>query len=481
MQAHLLDRKHSATSVNYRQTSPDALVPIKMPRKRTRTTTKAFWTVDLLENAVSVLKRGGISVYKVSQQTGIPYSTLKKRYNLAKADDSSYKNSPKLGRHTVFNVAQEEILANHLRTVSNKVYGLTREQFRKVCYSVAKQLGIEKRFNQVNQTAGKDWLAGFLQRHPDLSIRKPEAISTNRILGFNKTDITLFFNNLEKLMEPQMIYNVDETGITTVQETEKIIAPKGQKRVGSVTSWEREKGVSSFKATGIFPMNPGVFCDDDFINEESRSAVPVADAQQQTTNVTPIPSTLNQAEQPYASPATSPSIFCGLQIEPEIIQREADVTPAPIPSTSYSTPELPATLETHTVRSIATSSNIDFANALSIVSPLPEQLFSQKQRPLKIKQHSEIITSTPMKAVFQEKKRKRTEKENKTKTIKENKGNCDKENCVKGKYTKGKCIKKKHTKDKEIKSKKTTTRNTRIRKATKYLFKSDDEDSSESF
>ncbi|CAG9567639.1 unnamed protein product [Danaus chrysippus] len=357
-----------------------------MPRKRTRTTTKASWTVDSLENAVSVLKRGGISVYKVSQQTGIPYSTLKKRYNLAKAGGSSYKHSPKLGRSTVFNVAQEEILANHLRTMSNKFYGLTREQFRKVCYSVAKQLGIEKRFNQDNQTAGKDWLAGFLQRHPDLS---------------------------------------------------------------------------------IFPMNPGVFCDDDFINEESRSAVPEADAQQQPTSVTPIPSTSNQAEQPHASPATSPSIFCDLQIETEIIQREAAVTPVSIPSTS-----------SHTIRPIATPPNIDFANVVSIVSPLPQQLISQKQKPLKNKQHSEIITSTPMKAVFEEKKRKRTEKENKIKTIKKNKGNCDKENCVKGKCAKGKCIKKKHTKDKEIKSKKTTTRNTRIRKATKYLFKSDDENSS---
>ncbi|CAG9574808.1 unnamed protein product [Danaus chrysippus] len=321
-----------------------------MPRKRTRTTTTASWTVDSLENAVSVLKRGGISVYKVSQQTGIPYSTLKKRYNLAKAGGSSYKHSPKLGRSTVFNVAQEEILANHLRTMSNKFYGLTREQFRKVCYSVAKQLGIEKRFNQDNQTAGKDWLAGFLQRHPDLSIRK---------------------------------------------------------------------------------------------------------------------ATSNQAEQPHASPATSPSIFCDLQIETEIIQREAAVTPVSIPSTS-----------SHTIRPIATPPNIDFANVVSIVSPLPQQLISQKQKPLKNKQHSEIITSTPMKAVFEEKKRKRTEKENKIKTIKKNKGNCDKENCVKGKCAKGKCIKKKHTKDKEIKSKKTTTRNTRIRKATKYLFKSDDENSS---
>lgn len=37
------------------------------------------------------------------------------------------------------------------------------------------------------------------------------------------------------------IFNMDETGISTIPDPEKIIAPKGQKRVGSVTSWERGK------------------------------------------------------------------------------------------------------------------------------------------------------------------------------------------------------------------------------------------------
>lgn len=37
------------------------------------------------------------------------------------------------------------------------------------------------------------------------------------------------------------IYNVDDTGISTVQNPGKIIAEKGQKRVRSVTSYERGK------------------------------------------------------------------------------------------------------------------------------------------------------------------------------------------------------------------------------------------------
>ncbi|XP_025420160.1 uncharacterized protein LOC112690370 [Sipha flava] len=39
---------------------------------------------------------------------------------------------------------------------------------------------------------------------------------------------------------------MDETRISTVEDPGKIIASKGQKRVGSITSWERGKNVTVF-------------------------------------------------------------------------------------------------------------------------------------------------------------------------------------------------------------------------------------------
>lgn len=231
-----------------------------MPRKRERTTTKASWTVETLENAVRTIRQDGKSVYKVSKETGIPYSTLKKRYKLAKSNNDTYKCPPKLGRPSVFTKEQEVILADHLHKMTKKFYGLTRAKFCKVCYEMAEKFGVADQFNETKKSAGKDFLAGFLQRHPDLSIRKAEATSINRILGFNKVEVDLFFKNLENVMtkhnfSPSQIYNMDETGVTTVQETEKIIAPKGQKRVGTVTSWERGKNVTvicAMSASGSF-------------------------------------------------------------------------------------------------------------------------------------------------------------------------------------------------------------------------------------
>lgn len=205
-----------------------------MPRKRERTTTKASWTVETLENAVKKLRRGGTSVYKVSKETGISYSTLKKRFRLAKSNDTSYKCAPKLGRPPVFTKEQEAILADHLHKMSNKFYGLTRAQFCKICYAMAEKFDVADRFNETKRSAGRDFLTGFFQRHPNLSIRKPEATSINRILGFNKAEVDRFFENLENVMikchfSSSHIYNMDETGVTTVQETEKIIGAWGTK------------------------------------------------------------------------------------------------------------------------------------------------------------------------------------------------------------------------------------------------------------
>ncbi|KAJ8949407.1 hypothetical protein NQ318_007506 [Aromia moschata] len=149
-------------------------------------------------------------------------------------------------------------------------------------------------FNKEKGMCGKDWIYSFMRRYPQLSFRKPEATSLSRVTEFNRGEMDVFFNNLELLFEKyhfeiHRIYNVDETGISTVHNPGRILARKGEKQVGAITSGERgqnttitlilpnffgnaynrvttiEKALNGFKTTGIFPINRDAFCEEDFV------------------------------------------------------------------------------------------------------------------------------------------------------------------------------------------------------------------------
>ncbi|CAH2102147.1 unnamed protein product [Euphydryas editha] len=141
---------------------------------------------------------------------------------------------------------------------------------------------------------------------------------------------------------PKNIYNCDETGISTVQTPGKILATKGQKKVAFITSWERgknitllcamsaaekitpydvaplvrktfnnvasiSKGESGFRSTGIFPLNPEVFTEADFVVAEIIQSKTSIESLTATNTIlsaskdvhSPVPSTLKQTQQVF--------------------------------------------------------------------------------------------------------------------------------------------------------------------------------------
>lgn len=88
-------------------------------------------------------------------------------------------------------------------------------------------------------------------RNPQLTLRSPEPTSLSRATSFNKTNVSKFFENLTNILEknpdigPELIWNLDETGLTNVHKPKKIIAVRGEKQVGKVTSGERGETVTA--------------------------------------------------------------------------------------------------------------------------------------------------------------------------------------------------------------------------------------------
>ena len=97
--------------------------------------------------------------------------------------------------------------------------------------------------------AGKRFSLGFKSRH-NLSLRSPEPTSLGSASAFNKFTVKEFFDNLAKVLDEykftaQQIFNVDETGLITVQNPGKIVKARGARNVGSVTSAERGELVTA--------------------------------------------------------------------------------------------------------------------------------------------------------------------------------------------------------------------------------------------
>ncbi|XP_047129342.1 uncharacterized protein LOC124809333 [Hydra vulgaris] len=133
-------------------------------------------------------------------------------------------------------------------------YSYTPKDVRSLAYECALQYKIKIPGSwTVNKMARKEWMTSFLKRNPQLSIRKPEATSLGRATSLNAANVKVFFDKLGEVMDiykfsASQIWNVDETSVSTVVKPSKIVAAKGKRNVGAMTSGERGTNVTMVTA-----------------------------------------------------------------------------------------------------------------------------------------------------------------------------------------------------------------------------------------
>ncbi|XP_050301552.1 uncharacterized protein LOC126739782 [Anthonomus grandis grandis] len=132
---------------------------------------------------------------------------------------------------------------------------------RRLEFQLAELKEFDHPLNKELAMAGKDWMQSFLRRHPELSIRTPEATSGARAMGFNKVAVANFFNLLIETVDKYQltadkIYNMDEIGVSVNPKgMSKIIATKGKRQVGALTSGARGETITleiCFSASGAY-------------------------------------------------------------------------------------------------------------------------------------------------------------------------------------------------------------------------------------
>lgn len=126
-------------------------------------------------------------------------------------------------------------------------YGLTRQEVQQLAYEMAmiNNINVPQKWHE-KKGAGKKWLYNFRKRQTDLNLRTPEGCSLARATSFNRHNTEIFYVKLKQgisrnptIADGTRIYNLDKTGTTIVQKSQKVLAVKGQKQIYKVTSGER--------------------------------------------------------------------------------------------------------------------------------------------------------------------------------------------------------------------------------------------------
>lgn len=239
-----------------------------MPRVRVRKTSRGHTSLSNYSDAYEEVK-AGYSLRKAAEKHGLNHCSLLRYIKKRDASGEEENQDVDMGykaHNRVFNEEQEREFSKYLIRCADIYFGLPKKEVRKLAYELTIKYDLRRpKTWDDNRLAGEEWFRMFMRRNPKLSLRAAQATSLSRATSFNKTNVDTFYDNLTTVMdrhnfEPQDIYNADETGITTVQKPDRVVARRGAHQVGSVTSAERGTLITvAFAANAIGNVIPPFF------------------------------------------------------------------------------------------------------------------------------------------------------------------------------------------------------------------------------
>ena len=234
-----------------------------MVRAYRRKTERGVHTVQQITRAIDLVIKEKRSFRSAANESGIPFNTLRRYVKKKQQGHMLSIGYRKLKQ--VFTDEQEKELETYILKASKIYFGLSPYDVRVLAQQCADKFNIAApTMWKENGLTGADWFGSFIKRHSKLSIRIPEATSLSRAISFNKTNVEHFFSQLSEVLSRYKftatdIWNCDETGVTTVQKPKCVIAEKGIKQVGAITSAERGQLITvcaAVNAIGVIYYGP---------------------------------------------------------------------------------------------------------------------------------------------------------------------------------------------------------------------------------
>lgn len=231
-----------------------------LPESHDREKSKyAEWPEENLAAAMADITYRKMTYGKAAKKWNIPKTTL---YNHIKGKNKYANDDRKLlGRQPVFPKVVENGLVAYITEFADNLFGLTCKDVRKLAFQVAQKNNFHHNFDKELKMAGEKWLRGFMRRYPEMSILTPEKLSYARITGFTQEAVDTFYAVLarichESLIDSTRVYNMDETGFSTVvKKAPKVVARKGSKHLSTPAAGERgvnTTAVCCVSASGIW-------------------------------------------------------------------------------------------------------------------------------------------------------------------------------------------------------------------------------------
>lgn len=201
------------------------------------------YSEESMANALSDV-RNGMSYRAASKKHCIPRITLMRKHK---------RNLPaktKMGPATAFSEEQENMLVHWIITMAKAGFPVSKET---LLFSV-KKLATEFSVKFGGKTnPGRKWYNLFRARHPNISIRTSQNLTSSRGL-VSEVDISNWFQEVKNyldqnkltsiLNDPQRVFNTDETAFFVNPKPGKVLAQKGSKNIYTSAGSDEKENIT---------------------------------------------------------------------------------------------------------------------------------------------------------------------------------------------------------------------------------------------